>query len=60
MATKDSWIRTRTDSGRIRGFGCGFGIRNNTTVKQLRNEQEMHSIHIHNGQTYQITMQNPV
>jgi len=30
------------------------------TITQLRNEYEMHSIHIHDGQTYQITMQNPV
>jgi len=27
--------RIRTDSGKIRGFGCGFGIRNNTTCKVL-------------------------
>ena len=33
-AAKKSRIRTWTDSGKIRGFGCGFGIRNNTRLSQ--------------------------
>jgi len=31
LLQKNLRIRTRTDSERIRGFGCGFGIRNNTS-----------------------------